>query len=307
MARLLIVEYVTASGVGIHHPHLQYEAQYMLNALLNDAISLGNKTEVAVLYHVALPTLSYPVSIFSVDTNFHKQWLQALAWAEQVFIIAPEQDYFLYQLTQEAHQAQCEVLSCSAEFIAACTDKYYFYQLLHDNFPFVIPTYRYPPLNTFKNKEYTWIIKPREGVGCEHTYYCTNIRELNQYQHQYREMIIQPYITGTVYSACILCQAEQWTLLCINQQYVEKDDKGQLFYRKFSVNINEPLLKKSVSQWLPQLSVLLPVTHGYIGLDFIVDKNKVAWLLEINPRFTTSYAALQLNNKLSFLDVLLSK
>lgn|GEM_PF-2934582 len=302
MARLLIVEYVTASGMGGTHSHLLCEAQYMLDALVKDALSQYKATDIAILYHTALADVAYSVSIFPVENNFRAQWQQALIWADQVFIVAPEQEYLLYQLTDEAHQAQCEVLSCSAEFIAACTDKYYFYQLLQAHCSFVIPTYRYLPVLESLEKR-TWITKPREGAGCEYTYYCPHLEALSRYQNT--QMIIQPYIAGVVYSACVLCQADKWILLCINQQHIKSDDKGQLFYRKFSVNIHYPLLEKILLQWLPQLSALLPATQGYIGLDFIVDDNKKVWLLEINPRFTTSYAALQLNSTASFLSVLL--
>ena len=81
---------------------------------------------------------------------------------------------------------------------------------------------------------------------------------------------------------------------------MEKDNRF-LKLEKILVNVKSISLIK-ISYILSKLKKLLPGLIGYIGIDIII-KNSNIYIVEINPRFTTSFAGLHGSLGINLIDL----
>ncbi|HEX5538783.1 MAG TPA: ATP-grasp domain-containing protein, partial [Methylophilaceae bacterium] len=135
-----------------------------------------------------------------------------------------------------------------------------------------------------------WVAKADDGAGCVDSRYFDNAADLRQWM-QGRETthVIQPYLPGTPASLCVLCnQGQAWLLSCNVQKIML--EAGSFSYAGSVLNgaaqhwRSCESLAKRVAQAMPGLS-------GYVGIDILISGGQ-PWVLEINPRLTTSYVGL---------------
>ena len=269
---------------------LAYEGNMMLEALLDDLLDAGVH-DICITRDPRLPALGNKVKTIIPDRDIWKVWKEQLKKADAVFLVAPETDNTLYNLTKLANDSDCRLLGCSLEAVAItgsklCTIKY----LSREGIP-TVPSYS--SSENIPGGRQGWVIKPDDGVGAEHCLYFSEKETLKNYIALLENntcFIVQPYIKGYSFSISLLCNDRQSKILACNEQLFRfHDGKGQL----------EGLIVNGITEHRAQLEKItdqimkaIPGLWGFVGIDLIMS-DEGPLVVEINPRLTTSYVGLR--------------
>lgn len=283
---------------------------FEIETLLDDRISKLNEILVADT-----------ISIVKKNDDFIKIFKKILLNNDYAFIIAPEFQNILYNLTKLAEDNDKNLLSVGSNFIQQFTSKYQtyeFFQLMNLNTP---KTYLIPSNNNglnikvlnniFEKLRKPIILKPEDGVGAESIFLIDNVERLNAFIKQMnfnkesfikRPFIIQEYVSGQDLSVSFIGR---------KLNLIENS------YKPLPIFVNAQILKISgpsaQSQYFGGYTPIenVPTSHfhqlisalsqykieGYFGVDFInrtseTERNDLSFI-EINPRLTTSYLGIR--------------
>lgn len=180
-----------------------------------------------------------------------------------------------------------------------------------------------PVLITLFNKG--CVAKPIDGAGCGDTYFFHTASALILWLNESAQLselmryIVQPFQAGLPTSISMLCKAgSAWVLSC-NEQLVEinlelgqkakqssKQDTNQASNRteiqelpvlhapiRYMGSLVNGLFSQHVafSQLAQIMAHAFPDLNGYVGIDVIINCDEI-YVVEVNPRITTSYIAL---------------
>ena len=305
--KLFIYEHIT-SGALVDQTlpdSLAQEGDVMLSAILQDCHAL-KQCEIFMLRDVRLPA----ISIIDLDTrhychwvsfssDFQHLWEQCLDDADAVFIIAPETGNVLTQLQQQVLNANKIILGCLPTSIALTTNKLACDQHLakHD-----VATPQSSIASNWSQQKFEsadgYIMKPIDGAGCIDTLRFDSGADLEHYLAQQTtdilsHALIQKYITGIPASLSLLMSAYDCIVLATNRQKIVRK-KNKLIFNGCIVNgIEQHVFSLSQATELAiQIQRAIPGLWGFVGVDIVL-ANKQVYVVDINPRLTTSYIGLQ--------------
>lgn len=296
--KLLIFEYATA--IGIKNPTITLEGHCMLESLLNDL-----KTSNA----------NYLIHENSrVQNNFNgcnpiildkelSSWLdENIAGFDACLPVAPEEDHILYEITKTLEEKGVDIIGSSSDAVLACSDKFETYNLLKDSFPmikcekvFFSAIKNYKKLFAHGKK---MLVKPADGVSC------SGVRIVQSYAdfikasaHLKRTtkltfFLLQDYVEGISTSVSILSNGKETMPLSLNLQNIGLDN-GRLYYNGGKVPY-EHELSGEAKYMAKKVVESVDGLKGYVGVDLLLaESDDEIYVLEINPRLTTSYIALR--------------
>ena len=302
--RIFICEFITGGGLQDKDlpATLVTEGDMMLQALVCDLLDAGYD-DLFCTRDIRLQETAPDIETINAGENIWETWKNCMSNTDAVWIIAPETDMVLYDLTCISEQCGCLLLGCSSTAVALATSKKQTIELLTANgIPCVPVINDYTELSNMSSGH---IIKPDDGVGAEGCYLFTEQDLLYSYisQQKQKKYIVQEYIRGIPASMSMVCHGGQALVLGYNRQLVTFiNGKGQLkgvvvnglyeFAEQFSA------IAKQVSSAVSGLS-------GYVGVDLILAENGPL-VLEINPRLTTAYAGLSRSNNSNTAEIIMS-
>lgn len=292
--KLLLFEYITGGGFNRQSlpTSLLHEGAAMLRALLADCQRLPQLT-VKVLLESRCQHLAddFPVEaiVITPEQDAVQQLQQAIAWADAVWIIAPESDGILQQLCLLVEAAGKQLLNSNSNAVALTSDKWLTYQyLLELNLPTV------PSVLLAETQQFTpgsWVIKPIDGVGGCNTWRINNCTEFTQCVatlDKPQNYLMQPYVAGQPASLSCLFGNGKAKILCVNQQMIA--EQAQQF-QWLDSKVNTLPITAEHQYWVDTLARSISGLYGYVGIDFILGAES-SWILEINPRLTSSYVGI---------------
>jgi predicted ATP-grasp superfamily ATP-dependent carboligase len=297
--RLLLLEYITAGGRNRDslETSLLQEAILMRDALFRDFSDIPDIT-LATTYDARLTSPSNVSYAIPIDENANPIaiWQGLLTNCNAALIVAPETSGILSKLTKMIAVANIKNLGCHIESVTIASDKYQTYQCLTKAGVATIPTYTAPEFDQAKlNSNHGFVIKPNDGAGCEATYYFANKPDAQAWlaEQEDENLIIQPYQTGIPASISAVFRHGQTWLLSCNEQLIEIQSEGNNSVILKGCRVNalgqyRPIFSKLANQ----VAAALPTLNGYAGIDVIIDKDEI-YVVEINPRITTSYIGLR--------------
>ena len=307
--KLFVCEFITGGGLSDEAlpESLVHEGTLMRDTLLRDLNQMKQyaliTTHDARLPQPALARKSLPV----IASDFKKTFKKALKQADLVWVIAPETDGALLGLTElclaeEDKEHGAQFLGCGFDATLIGTSKSLTFDTLQAAGIHTLPVYSgedliqpafFEEMSTLKVAK--WLAKPEDGAGCEGIHLfdsLTALRDWLQEDQRYLLYFAQPYQSGINASFAYLSGGGglAW-LLCCNEQHICQT--GQLF-KLTGITVNG-----MVAYWqrfetlMRKLAKELPDALGYVGVDVIIDTqaNKI-YVIDINPRLTTSYVAL---------------
>jgi len=289
---IFVCEFITAGG--FHHqdlPHaLVEEGALMRDALLEDLSLLGYAIHTTVDARLAKPLHCHQCETVQADDDVWAIWRQAMIACDAVWVIAPETDGYLEKMTTIAETLGKTVIGCDAASIKIFSDKFKTYALLKQFNIDTIPSYR--PDAWQADTADVWVLKPNDGAGCEATMLFTNADLLTDCLANAvveETHTIQPYIEGDAASISCLVKAGKAYVISCNAQLVDIES-NQLQFKGCVINGMQrhwPAFEDTANQ----IAALFPTLNAYIGIDVLVREGNVI-VVEVNPRLTTSYAAL---------------
>jgi predicted ATP-grasp superfamily ATP-dependent carboligase len=298
--RVLLLEAVSA-GLVDERPEsslLLPEGRAMLLALLEDLAALDDVSTTTIV-HVDIASqvpAAANLNIVSVQTanEGRDAYRRLIGESDAVLVLAPETAGLLHELVQEAGE---KALNCSPAAIALCSDKL---QLAEHCLAHGVPTIPTRLVNWSKevNNQHVYVIKPRDGAGCDRTFLVRGSggwhRAQAQYAQNHSAAIQQPLCAGRPVSVAGLFHPAGIELFPVAEQDIGCGGAfgNQYHYRGGNLPARiTPQQSAAVHALVRSVAATLPGLRGYVGIDVILPREspEEPLLVEINPRLTTSY------------------
>ncbi len=285
-----LFEFITGGGLsGQTLPDsLAREGRIMVKTILKELIACGH-TEIAITKDQRIKSYSKNIIEHTISSSLEESLPEIIRNSNISWLIAPETGNCLYKLTDLFLKNSSIFIGSDLNAVKITTSKLMTYNVLK-NANITTPDTFF--LNeAIPNSKSGWIIKPDDGVGAENCIYIRDRDELverisNKKNNKY---VIQPFIDGEHMSMSLFIYNKNAQLLsCNKQEIVLKNNLVKLT----TIIVNEYLSYADRMRELAEYIVsVIPGLSGYVGIDLIRYGNKF-YVVDINPRFTTSYAGL---------------
>jgi predicted ATP-grasp superfamily ATP-dependent carboligase len=228
------------------------------------------------------------LSSFSHDEEIER----CSAEADAAILIAPEFDGILLKTARRAAASGATLVSPSPEFIRIAADKHRTIQMLSAaGVPTPSGIVLEPEDGLPADFMYPAVLKPIDGAGSQDTYMVSGPGDAPPAYAWPRRL--ERYIPGLPASVAVLCGPAGRVMLEPCKQHISED--GRLRYLGGELPLAAGLAERA--RLLAERALCaLPPTIGYVGVDLVVGRDPYGGedaVIEVNPRFTTSYVGLR--------------
>jgi len=280
------------------------------------ALSLRNDLQCAG-YRVWMPVerggqLHWQDTVLSATADHRREiFQQGCTRADAVWLIAPELGGILLKLTEVAESLGAQLLSPNSRFISLTQDKHQTALRLNQAGVAVPEGHPWPheklPSPT-EGEGGSWIIKPRLGAGS------MAVAEFFPQRHAApRAAPSGDFDTPSSFEERLwggwrlerLCPGQSVSVaaVCLGQQAIlcplcghECEPESPFDHRAWFTPVETDVDTKTIEQLVRSALSALPPTRGYVGFDLMLHPsapNGCGWILDVNPRLTTSYLCLR--------------
>lgn len=280
---LFVLELVSAGYFGDQiGPSFRAEGRAMLDAVLEDLRRI--------------PGLRVDTPLLEAADGMRGLLLDSVArhGADSSLIIAPEFDGLLEKLSAAATNAGGRSLNCDPEALGLCRDKWRLFRHFAAHDVATIPS-RLLPLDELP-AQFPCVVKPRDGAGSWLVRTVANCPAWRATADEFTAAgltacLCQPLIPGGSYSVGAIFSSEGGCeILPVAEQHLSDD--GEHRYLGGRIPARLPIeIQCAIRQLAERSLATMSGLRGYVGCDVIVplDRAHHPLLVEINPRFTTSY------------------
>jgi predicted ATP-grasp superfamily ATP-dependent carboligase len=261
----------------------------MLRAVAADFARIpGAKVRTILASPFKLPGCS--IETFSPG-NEESAFRRSVRWADYSLVIAPEFDNLLFDRCRWVEQENGRLLGPSSSAVALAGDKLALSEHLRAR------GVRTPVCRPVDSSPCTFPMacKPRFGAGSLATFRIDRPESLAECLAVARaegwagEMVLQPYVSGTAASVAFLCGPKACIPLAPTAQHLSDD--GRFHYLGGELPLPPALADRAVRIARSAVDAV-PGLTGYVGVDVVLGDDG-DWVIEINPRLTTSYLGLR--------------
>jgi len=207
--------------------------------------------------------------------------------ADWSLVIAPEFDRILDTRCRWVQEEGGRLLGPSPEAVALTADKLVLAQHL-ERAGVLTPRTLPGDASPFEVPDFPWVLKPRFGAGSLEMEKIGGQNAFSTSRGQFGEKVIQPFVPGVAASVAFLIGPAQTIALEPAAQHLSDDD--HFIYRGGSLPLPAPLAERARAVAGPAVAAV-PGLFGYVGVDVVLGDRD--WVIEINPRLTTSYVGLR--------------
>jgi predicted ATP-grasp superfamily ATP-dependent carboligase len=295
---VFLYEWATGGGLvdepGSPPGSLLREGTAMVRALAGDLARIDG-CHVTIFRDMRVLDLGVPgAEIIDVHSSVaHWEEFERLAAAtDGTIVIAPEFDRILYRTAARVLECGGTLFSADPAFIHVTANKHRTAErLARAGVPVPAAKLLDPDEKLPLDFTYPAVLKPIDGAGSQDVQLVTGPHDSPMpYAWQRR---LEPYCPGMPASVAVLCGPEARVVLPACQQIISDD--GRLRYVGGRLPLAEGLVARSKLLALHVLDAL-PATQGYVGIDMILGRDPEGgedFVLEVNPRLTTSYVGLR--------------
>ena len=312
---IFIFEFIAGGGFNQDDipPSLFCEGFGMLRAIIEDFKLLNY--EIITILDYRIQSLSQYLNADEVKTieseeDIGEVFMDSVEKCDYCFIIAPEFSKILHDFTKLVIGEEKTVLSIDLNGIKLGTSKYETYKFFKKYKVKTPLTFLIPKIGGLLEKEFVYtkfhklnrpiVIKLDDGVGAGSIFYFETEAQLDEFfkdLEEYVEMdcnyILQEFIEGDDFSVSLIGTSSKSIILGINTQLIkiENSFNSSEYRGGFTPAEDFQDIYENLTEILKKLD--LSAFIGYYGLDFIRKKDGTIYLIEINPRLTTSYIGLR--------------
>ena len=285
-----LFEFITGGGLigQTLADSLVREARMMVQTLLKELIECGHY-KITITRDSRVDSFGRDVTEHTINTPFKKILPELVRKSDICWLIAPETGNCLYNLTDLFMQNASIFIGSDLNAVQTTSSKLITCNIL-ENANVCTPETKLLK-DVIPDSKSGWIIKPDDGVGAENCIYVSDRLSLQEDMtiKENDNYIIQPFIEGEHMSMSLFVYNKNIQLLSCNKQEITL--KNNLISLA-GIGVNEFLSYKDQMRELAESIVsAIPGFSGYIGIDLIRSNNKF-FVIDINPRFTTSYAGI---------------
>ena len=296
--KILLVEYITGGGLvdAPLPPGLVHEGELMQRALLTDLLALEG-LEIAItrdyrLFQESIAAQQWNVKQYVINCGDDLLQLlpELLDRFDALWPIAPESKHILQEICRVAESAGKILLNSSSEVVEIAGDKRKTCARLKQHSIQTVPCYPFSANRKYEAR--LQVLKPCDGVGSTNVYLLVDQGDYQRLRMTLPDpgnYILQPYIQGRALSLCCLFSNGRGWLLSCNEQHIEiTAGRFELLACKVNVQADADACKQIIGR----IAMAMPQLWGYAGID-IIESDTGYWVVEINPRLTSSYAGLR--------------
>ncbi|HEX4415498.1 MAG TPA: ATP-grasp domain-containing protein [Lacipirellulaceae bacterium] len=296
--KVFVYEWATGGGLveepGPMPSTLAREGAAMIGALVGDLQRIPNCRVIALRDPRFVQLTLGNCEMVEVLSRFaHDEEIDRVAAeADVTILIAPELDGILWKLARRVIAAGGKLLSPSPEFIRIAADKQRTCESLRKA---GVPV---PEGRVLESDEplpgdfpYPAVLKPIDGAGSQDTYFVRDAHDAPPaYAWQRR---LERFIPGMAASVGTLCgPAGNFGLMPCKQRI---SDDGRFRYLGGELPLPAGLAERAQTLGAKSIAAL-PATVGYVGIDLLLGREPEGsedFVIEVNPRLTTSYVGLR--------------
>jgi tyramine---L-glutamate ligase len=295
---IFLYEWATGGGLvgapGTLPATLVREGATMIGALASDLMRIADCRVTALrdprAVHLTLPGCK----VIDVQSSL-SHWDEFERLAEEcdaTILIAPEFDGILLKAARRVASCRGRLLSPSVEFVKIAGDKQRTGEVLYDaGVPVPEAVVLEPEDALPAGFRYPAVIKPVDGAGSQNTQVVASPQDTPS-PYAWRRRLEQ-YKPGLAASVALLCGPAGRVPLVPCKQRISED--GRLRYLGGQLPLAAGLAERAIA--LAERAVAaLPTTNGYVGVDLVLGrdpKGSEDFVIEVNPRLTTSYVGLR--------------
>ena len=297
------------------------EAYGMLRGLVTDFKTAG--------YHVTtfmdsrlwefnpLKEADKVVRIFS-PFEAYKKLKELSNLVDATYIIAPESNQTLAKLLETIEASGTISLNCKIDAVRRNSNKITAYKKLKET-GLKIPETIFLDIHEkteyikrlLKDLGYPLVIKPIDGVGCSGVSLLKNEKNIGKAIRKIAKESVSPQflaqklIKGKPASASVFSTGDKAVAVTLNKQQVTlASPNEESIYHGGLVPFNHRLENEALRA-AEKVVEMTNGLRGYVGVDLILSE-KEPFLIEINPRLTTSYIGLKKSVNFNTAEVLIS-
>lgn len=216
---------------------------------------------------------------------------------DAALIIAPETGMLLSRFVREVEATGTRVLNCSPGAIGDCTDKLRTLELLEGR-GVRVPRTEVVDISdgdTLPEMAPPFVVKPRDGVACEGMSLVRSVDalpaalECAATASDESTALVQEYIKGADLSLSLLASGGGAKVVSVNRQVLEAPLTymgATVPYGPFPDVVRERLVATGLA-----CAEAVPGLFGPVGVDLVL-ADGVPYVVEVNPRLTTSFVAM---------------
>jgi predicted ATP-grasp superfamily ATP-dependent carboligase len=303
--RIFVWECLTAtSGLpGSAAPaELAHEGRAMLQALTSDFADVAG-LEVITLHSAAVGRLDVSkaqvIAVGNLDDE-QRRFDRLVAAADWTVVIAPEIAGELLARCERVISLGGRLLGPSPQFVALAGDKHLTAEHL------IAGGIRAPRGIAISSDDsrlssfpFPAVLKPRDGAGSNQVRLLANAREVEDAVRDIsRPGRLEEYCPGLPISVATLCGPAECFTLPMCRQHLSGD--GRFAYLGGSLRTssagNDAQLSDRAARLTRRAIAALPPALGYVGIDLVLGAapdGSQDYVIEVNPRLTTSYVGLR--------------
>jgi tyramine---L-glutamate ligase len=297
-SKVLVYEYVTGGGLADRELPASWaiEGAAMRRAIVGDFAAVPGLRVVTTL-DSRLPFEARPgVGVRIIPDRDGCSFETLAAEADYTVLIAPESDGVLSGLTRVIERVGGRSLGSGDRAIDLVGDKA---RLAHHFACSGIPsptTRMVGPVSRELPADWEGpiVVKPRFGAGSVDTVVVRD-RRCPPWVGRSRLAVAQPFLPGDPMSASFLVDRDGHpTLLAVGRQRIDIDPEGRISYQGGLIPAKMDACPGAVEAAIASVVAVAPPPglRGFVGVDFLLEADGRATILEINPRPTTSYVGL---------------
>lgn len=239
------------------------------------------------------------VGIFSLPQFDASSFRAAARAADYTLVIAPEFDDLLLTRCRWIEEVGGCSLGPSSDAVQLAGDKLALARHLRDRDIATPESWPGPPAPVPEALAYSLVWKPRYGAGSTATFLIRHEEDWDTARAQAEgegwtgESLVQPFVPGFPVSVAFLTGPREWVVLPATRQQLSPD--GRFRYQGGELPLPGPLNERA-TQLARRALQTITGWCGYVGVDLVLGNaanGSQDWVIEVNPRLTTSYVGLR--------------
>ncbi len=310
--KILLYEHVSSGGYSdeLVPTGLLSEGFAMLRGLVQDFKAAGN--EVTVLLDERIAAFNPPIAADQIVTisslDIVDQTMERVAdTIDAMYVVAPEASHILASMVECLETTGTFSLNCESKGIAEASDKAALGERANDlglNFPrtLVLSTSVSDEWDTIQQTRsklgFPAVVKPISSAGCSGLNLTQNESQLREALTKARRdaasthVMVQEFVEGISASVSLISTGDNASPVSLNQQHITITSTDEVSsYDGGETPLNHPLEQEAFSS-AQKLVESFGTLRGYVGVDIVLAQDKV-YVIEVNPRLTTSYVGLR--------------
>jgi hypothetical protein len=295
--RIFLYEFATCGGLDSEdhdsalRAALMSEGCAMFRALAEDLTALGF-VELVILSDPTVADLlpSRCTSLAVSRASFHC----AARDSDWTIVIAPETGAHLERLSTQVLNSGGRLLGPDVQTIHLASDKHALAVFLGSDGLRVPPGLAISPGGTIPlDFGFPAVLKLRDGAGSEGIVVIETAAQASGFPKVTRPSRLEPLCPGLACSVAVLCGPRGYVSLEPCRQHVRRDRDFR--YDGGSLPL-EPAVARRARTLAERAVACLPAPLGYLGVDLVLGDDPSGaqdYVIEINPRITTSYVGLR--------------